>query len=117
MSPGELEQENSKDLSLVAKYEERLIYLMKYDEKKSEDVFLDIASKYVKKLCDLREFNKIRQFVTDFFCNANTMEFIFMKNNSFDSQKLFRNVKRILDFFPFTADLSSEVEEIVSIKH
>ncbi|EAR94477.1 TUP1-like enhancer of split protein (macronuclear) [Tetrahymena thermophila SB210] len=116
VSPGELELENRKDVSIVSKYEERLIYLMKYDEKKSSDVFIETTSKYIKKLCDLREFNKIRQFIADFFCNTNTQEYQFMKKNNIDSTKLFKNIKRILDYFPYTSDLSSEIEEIIQFK-
>lgn len=31
VSPGELELENRKDIGIVSKYEERLVYLLKYD--------------------------------------------------------------------------------------
>lgn len=60
VSPGELELENRKDMSIVSKFEERLVFLMRYDDVKNQESFIDTASKYIKKLCDLREFNKIR---------------------------------------------------------
>lgn len=37
-----------------------------------------------------------------------------MDTNSFDKTRLYRNIKRILDYFPFTTDLANEVEEIVA---
>lgn len=62
----------------IGSYEERLIYLMRYDSAKNQDIFIDTVVKYIKKLLECKELNKIRQFITDIFANPSAQEFIFI---------------------------------------
>lgn len=103
--------EKENDILSIPKIEEKLILFLK---KRDFNNFLIISSKYIEKLANLKEINKIRQFLSDLFINKNSKEFLFLAENKSMISTMFNSIIFLLNKFSFGFEIISEKEHFIN---
>lgn len=111
----ELIQQKVSDLKLAAKLDEKLIFIMKYEQQFSPSKFVEVVQKLIKVLCDIKESNRIRQLFSDFFINKSSHEFKFLLKQNMSIKQTYHDLKQIVDCYPYMSDLQSELEQLIRL--
>lgn len=94
----------------VSKLEEKIIFFIRI---KHFQHFLFISKKYIEKLGEIKEINKLRQFFVDLFVNNNSREFIFLNENKEQKELSYKSFISILNKFNFGEEIILEIEHFL----
>lgn len=107
-NPDSFMKEN--DNLTISKLEEKMIFFIRI---KHFQHFLFISKKYIEKLGEIKEINKLRLFLIDLFINNNSKEFIFLNENREQKELAYKSFMSILNKFNFGEEIISEIEHFL----